>query len=48
MPNKKTTRPSSGISSGERDVQRAKRWQQVLFIGISIMVLLSMVVSLIR
>ncbi len=48
MPNKKTTRQSSGISSGERDVQRAKRWQQVLFIGISIMVLLSMVVSLIR
>lgn len=36
------------MTSGERDVQRAKRWQQMLFIAISILILLSMVVSLIR
>ena len=48
MPNKKPTRQSSGMTAGERDVVRAKRWQRVLFIGISVLVLLSMVISLIR
>lgn len=48
MPNKKQTKQSSGMTTGERDVMRAKRWQQILFVAISIMVLLSMVISLIR
>lgn len=48
MPNKKPTRQSSGMTTGERDVMRAKRWQRVLFFAISILVLLSMVISLIR
>lgn len=48
MANKKPTRQGSGMTAGERDVMRAKRWQRVFFIGISILVLLSMVISLIR
>lgn len=48
MPIKKTNKKSPGMSSGEREAQKARRWQQVLFIAISILVLLSMLVSLTR
>ena len=50
MPGKKSNSRLSELEAqkkaSERQAQRARRWQQVVFIVISVLVLLSMVITL--
>lgn len=50
MPNKKGNSRLSELEAQkrvtERNEQRTRRWQKILFVGFSVMVLISMVISL--
>jgi hypothetical protein len=50
MPGKKSNSRMNELESqkkaAERQEQRTRRWQQILFIAVSVIILLSMVISL--